>query len=608
MCGIAGILKLNDKIELKYQPQILSILHQRGPDGNGYACFEKAVLYHTRLSIIDLSNQSHQPFYINADTCLVFNGEIFNYKSLSEEFEMIKSNGDTEVLALYFNKYKIEGLNRLNGFFAFAYYDDLNKEMYVVRDRYGEKPLYYYMDENIFAFASDIRSLVEMIQKKLSVNYDALYTYFRLHYIAGEESILNGIKRLLPGHYIKVSSDKVFIKKWYDIESSNIDASWGSFKEIMITAVQTRLVSDAPIGALLSGGIDSSVVSAIAKQYKKDLHTFSLGYINEYLYNETADAQRVAKHIGSIHHHIEVETNEVSAIIPEFLNRIDEPFADSSAINIYFLSKKIKPYVTAVLSGDGADELLMGYNKHKVFIYPKWFYLFLMPLVPLISNLPQSRSHRVFNQIRKIHKLILAGRLNSLKRYIYLSQWATDAYIYQLFNQSVSAGYFYSLFEKYKDLNDLKLFNKADIEILLTNDMLYKTDFFGMQNAVEIRSPFLDHHVVEYLYHTQFKNKIYRGQQKFLLKKTFKDLLPDCIFNKKKKGFEIPMHKILPEVIENMGSMKKETIEEQRIFNFSTIEDLKQQMLYNNKNDAALKLWAVVVFQAWYNKFQNYIQ
>ncbi len=605
MCGIAGILFFNDQ-KIKYQPEVLSALRHRGPDGQGYKAFETAIFYHTRLSIIDLSNQSQQPYLLSDNKCLVFNGEIFNYQELGKKVGIDNPISDTLVLAKYFDKYRLDGLNTLNGFFAFAFYDDAEKELYVMRDRFGEKPLYYYVDEEVLAFASEIQPLLILLGKKFPIDYDVLYTYFRMHYIPGEYSIFKGIKRLLPGHYIHVNHRQVKIQKWYHFENT---AKESSFENLMCRAVQSRLVADAPIGAFLSGGIDSSLVCAIAKQYKQDLHTFSLGFKDLKMYNETNDALKVAQHIKSIHHNFEVSREEVLQSLPTFLHTIDEPFADSSAINVFFLSQKIKPFATAALSGDGSDELLMGYNKHKVFLLKYFPYLKLVNflLSPAFRFFSENRSNRFWDIIRKLKKFSYSASLHSVAQYIYLSQWAEDSYIHQLFSKNLNNHYFYSLFEKYKNLNDVELFNRADLEIVLTNDMLYKIDFFGMQNAVEIRSPFLDNEVVEFLFHQPFENKIHYTQQKYLLKKTFAHLLPSFVFDKKKKGFEIPLHTILPHYIRSLDLMSEEYIKQQQLFNYSMIQKLIQ-LLPHNVNDAALKLWAILVFQQWYKKFENYIE
>lgn len=606
MCGIAGIYRLNKNISLEYCPEVLEILKHRGPDFQKHIAYDNAVLYHSRLSIIDLSEYSHQPYTLNQNKCLVYNGEIFNFKELAQYTAISQPKSDTEVIIHYFDKYGINGLSNINGFFAFAFYNHSREELYLVRDRYGEKPLYYYYDNNIFAFASGILPLLKLIRKKLPINKEVLYTYFRLHYIPGNNSIFRGIQRLLPGHYIHIQKNKISIQQWYNLQENKENDL--SFSELLDDAVSKRLISDAPIGAFLSGGIDSSVVCALAKKHIKELHTFSLGYKDEKMYNETSDALKVARYIGSIHHSFEITTDDVIAQIPQMLNRIDEPFADSSAINVFILSQKIKPYATVALSGDGADELLMGYNKHKI-LFLRHYPLLKFPgtiIYPAISMFPESRSNYFFNRFRKLKKFIAASQLSSLKKYIYLSQWTDDAYVNRLLKIRTSNQYFYDLFEKYQNLDEVKLFNLADIEIVLTNDMLYKTDFFGMQNAVEIRSPFLDHRIVEYLYHLNFNQKINGVQQKYLLRKNFSDLLPSSVFTKKKSGFEIPLHKILPHFIRNNPLLEKDYIHHQNIFNYTIIRELTEQ-LNNNINDSALKLWTILVFQAWYNKFDSYI-
>lgn len=606
MCGIAGIYRLNKNISLEYCPEVLEILKHRGPDFQKHIAYDNTILYHTRLSIIDLSESSHQPYVLHPDKCLVYNGEIFNYKELSKYCDIPHPKGDTEVLINYFDKYGINGLQNINGFFAFAFYNHSKDELYLVRDRYGEKPLYYYYDDNIFAFASEILPLLKLIRKKLPLNKEVLYTYFRMHYIPSNNSIFRGIQRLLPGHYIHIQKNKISIQQWYNLQENKENTP--SFRELLNDAVSKRLISDAPVGAFLSGGIDSSIVCVLAKKHTKELHTFSLGYKDEKMYNETNDAMKVARHIGSIHHSFEITADDVITQIPHLLNCIDEPFADSSAINVFILSQKIKPFATVALSGDGSDELLMGYNKHKILFlkhYPVLTFLGTI-IYPFISILPESRSSSILNRFRKLKKFITASQLSSLKKYIHLSQWTDDAYVNRLLVPTVNTQYFYDLFEKYQTLDEVKLFNLADIEVVLTNDMLYKTDFFGMQNAVEIRSPFLDYRVVEYLYHLNFNQKINGTQQKYLLRKTFSDLLPSSVFTKKKSGFEIPLHKILPHIIRNNPLLEEDYIRHQNIFNYAVIRQLIEQ-LNSNINDSALKLWTILVFQAWYKKFDSYI-
>ncbi len=606
MCGISGIYRLNKNISLDFCPDVLEILKHRGPDVQKYIIYDNAIFYHTRLSIIDLSEHSHQPYVLNQNKCLVFNGEIFNYKELAKYSDIPFPRGDTEVLIRYFDKYKITGLNNINGFFAFAFYDHSNEEMYVVRDRYGEKPLYYYYDENIFAFASEILAILKLIQRKLPINKDVLYAYFRLNYIPFHDSILQGIYRLLPGHYIHIQKDKISINRWYHLQENQHKTL--SFPELLDDAVSKRLVSDAPVGAFLSGGIDSSIVCALAKRHVKELHTFSLGYKDDKMYNETSDASKVAHYIKSIHHSFEISLDDILSHIPLFLNSIDEPFADSSAINVFFLSQKIKPYATVVLSGDGADELLMGYNKHKILLLRHYRILKYIGagIYPIIALIPESRSNILLNKFRKLKKFVSASQLSSLKKYIYLSQWSDDADVNRLLKPIINNEYFYNLFERYQNLDEIKLFNLADIEIVLTNDMLYKIDFFGMQNAIEIRSPFLDHRVVEYLYHLSFNQKINGVQQKYLLRKSFWDLLPSFVFKRKKSGFEIPLHKVLPYVVETNSTLKEDYIHHQNIFNYSFVRQLMKQM-NKNLNDSAIKLWTILVFQAWYKKFESYI-
>ncbi|MBA3681934.1 MAG: asparagine synthase (glutamine-hydrolyzing) [Bacteroidetes bacterium] len=612
MCGIAGILYFDDKKLKKFNnnQKILDLLTHRGPDNQGFKEFNNCTLFHSRLQILDTSNSSNQPF---SDTenryTMVFNGEIFNYKEFYKTQTNLRTSGDVEVL---FNLIKNEGencLNTLNGFFAFAFFDSEKNALLVARDRLGIKPLYYYKDDEKFAFASELKPLLNLVGKQ-EINSNQLNTYFRLNYCAGNETIFKNVYRLLPGHFIEIKNNSVAVKNWYVASKTNTQ---NNLAELLEDAVKLRLHADVPVGTFLSGGIDSSIISALAKKHKNDLHTFSIGFKDESFFDETNYAELVAKYINSNHHTFKLSEDDLLSNIHDFLNRIDEPFADSSAFNFYMLSKFTQKHVKVALSGDGADELFKGYNKHKALLMSenngnKLISATISPLLALSSG---SRQGTLANKIRQLKKFNTLVKLSPIEKQKFLASVSTQKEIDALLKGKISANYFDSLFKTNSVYANFDLEDAFDLQTVLTDDMLVKADRFSMQHGIEIRNPFLDYRVVEFALNLEKNKKINKNQQKIILRKSFGNLLPAEIFERSKKGFEVPLHKWLSgkfnSEIENK-ILNKEKIESENILNYAYIEMLKEQLHSKNPGDSAAKLWAVIVFESWLTNFKDYIK
>ncbi|MGZ3884201.1 MAG: asparagine synthase (glutamine-hydrolyzing), partial [Bacteroidia bacterium] len=474
MCGIAGQYFLNKERSSIRSGEVINALKHRGPDHQQLHAWESCTLFHARLSIIDLSGHSHQPFLNETETKgLVYNGEIFNYKTLSSELDM-KGEGDVEVLFRLFERKNTDCLHELNGFFAFSFYDSIADELVVARDRYGEKPLYYFQDENMVCFASELKALMLLCGPQ-PLNEEALYTYFRLNYISGRETIFKNVFRLQSGEYIRIKHKNVSVQRWYSLP---VSPEKKPVTELLSDAVKIRLHADVPVGCFLSGGLDSSIISALAKQHHNDLHTFSLGFEDEPYFDETAYAEQVAKHIRSKHHVFKLKNTDLLENIDPFLNSIDEPFADSSAFNVFVLSKYTRQQVKVALSGDGADELFMGYNKHRAeLLSRKFLYGKLVPAFnPLIRNLPSSRNSRFGNTLRQLKRFAASGGQNAAERY---KDWACisqDTEVRQLLKHPVQANAFHHLFSEAFSQQDFFPVNYADLKIVLSDDMLVKAD------------------------------------------------------------------------------------------------------------------------------------
>lgn len=599
MCGIAGVFYKNGGTVKAPDAKVLQLLRHRGPDFQAHESKDNCTLYHARLSIIDTSTASNQPFCDEAkEHLLAFNGEIFNYKDLGSQFGKLHTSGDVEVL---FESLKTKGkhcLDLLNGFFAFGFYDSKKESLLVARDRFGVKPLYYYNDENTFAFASELKPLLQIVGKQ-DIDPEQLYTYFRLNYCSGPGSIFKNIYRLLPGQLIEVSKNEISIETWYKAPQIN---NQNSLAALLNDAVKLRLQSDVPLGTFLSGGIDSSVISALAIKHKPDLNTFSIGFEKETFFDETRYSELVARHIGSKHHVFKLNEEDFLNHIDPFLNNIDEPFADSSAFNFYVLSELTRKHVTVALSGDGADELFKGYNKHRALMLSESAgNRFFARAAAFVAG-RGSRDGKLNNKLRQLKKFATLAGLSETEKQKFLASISTGDDCHRLLKYNFSETYFDSLFETYKSFERFSFEDTFDIHTVLADDMLVKADRFSMQHGLEIRNPFLDYRVVEFALNLSKNEKINSKGQKLILRKEFEGLLPPEIFSRSKKGFELPLQKWLSgplkSKIENT-LLSRERIEDEKILNWPRVKQIMDSAFSDNPGDDAAKLWALVVFQGW---------
>ncbi len=621
MCGITGIFAFNQvgRFNMINLSKATLALEKRGPDNHGLFNDEMVGLGHRRLSIIDTSAEANQPMTdVSGRYKLIFNGEIYNYKELRTNLKStgvsFLNNSDTEVLLYLLIEEGIECLAKLNGFFAFAFYDTNEKTVLLARDRFGIKPLHIYQDEDKLLFASEVKSLLAYgIDKKL--DYSALQNYLQLNYLPKEMSMIKGIRKLLPGHYAVIKNKKVEEHRYYKTEVKNqnkpFDASKNEFKQILEQSVTDRLVSDVPLGTFLSGGVDSSVISAIAAKKMDNLQTFSIGYKDEPYFDETKYADLVAKHIGSKHTVFKLTNNDLFAHLFDMLDYLDEPFADSSALAVYILSKETKKSVTVALSGDGADELFAGYNKHAALyrmLHAGGKEKMVSGFSRLWKILPKSRNNPITNTFRQLDRFAKAANMSATDRYWAWAAIADSNYadsIIKKENQEprLNTNPFILYDANLESVNDTLM---ADLNLVLPSDMLTKVDLMSMANSLEVRVPFLDHKVVDFAFSLPVESKINATDRKRIVKETFKSYLPDNLFNRKKHGFEVPLlgwlKNELNDLIEN-DLLKTSFIEEQGVFNIAQIEQLKTQLKSRNPADSPAKIWALIVFQWWWKKY-----
>ena len=618
MCGIAGFISLNQPIDhpKSHLDSALQKLKNRGPDAHGIYRDENCELGHTRLSILDTSTAANQPMTSeNNRYTIIFNGEIYNFENLRIDLEKsyglnIKTSSDTEVLL---NGLILEGksfIEKLNGFFAFCFYDKIKNYYLLARDRFGIKPLLYSHQKNQFIFSSELKSLMcYPISKEL--DQIALNQFLQFTYIPSPRTILKKGKKLQPGHLIEIENKKVSIEKYftfYPCEKSTDDyvTAQKKVKGLLNKAVQKRLISDVPLGTFLSGGIDSSIVSAISAKHKTNLETFSIGFPDEPLFDESKYAADVAKHIGSKHHCFQLTNKQLFNHLDQFLAYLDEPMADSSALNIFLLSQETKKHVTVSLSGDGADELFSGYNKHQALYFSlqkNWKTKLIKNYGNLSKLLPSSRNSKLGNFGRQLHKLHQGLNLNNEERYF---QWAS--FMDQEMVQQLSDSYYDIENQFHIDKSD-DIFNDflfKDFNLVLENDMLRKVDLMSMSQSLEVRTPFLDHKLVEYVFSLPSKYKIGHNKRKKILKDAFKDELPAEIFNRKKHGFEIPLDKwfrgklksfIDDEIFENNVAVKE------GILSKNGIVSLKKSWYENPIGNAPYHIWTMIVLNNFLKKY-----
>lgn len=632
MCGITGIFAFNlvGKFNKIHTAAATNALAKRGPDFHNVYLDDWVGLGHRRLSIIDTSAVAHQPMWDETNRyCIIFNGEIFNYRELKEELVAngitFFSHSDTEVLLKLYIREKEKCLNKLNGFFAFCVYDKQEQSFFVARDRYGVKPLLYVFDEHKFIFASEMKSIIHYGIEK-DVDYTSLYTYLQLNYIPAPNTILKKVKKLLPGQYMKIVSSQLSIDNYYEVPyesqaAKNNSVTYDSAKQklahLLEASVQRRLVSDVPLGAFLSGGIDSSVITGLASKHKPDLHTFSIGFRDEKFFDETEYARLVAKHFQTEHTVFSLTNNNLYEHVHSILDYIDEPFADSSAINVYILSRETRKHATVALSGDGADELLAGYNKHAAFyriLNKGWKENLVGAFGPIWKAMPQSRNNPLTNKARQLSRFAEGMKLSSKDRYWKWAGFADEGKALNILSEksrtSLSLEEYRSLksvivntIPEKESINDILL---TDINLVLPNDMLTKVDLMSMANGLEVRTPFLDFEVVNFVLSLPDDYKINSSIRKRILQDTFKDLLPQQLYNRPKKGFEVPLLKWFRNEMKSLINddlLSKKLIEGQGIFNYQEVEKLKKQLFSSSPGDVHARIWGLLVFQWWWKKY-----
>lgn len=642
MCGIVGLVSNHSESERLFSrvKDGVSALHHRGPDRSTTMLEPPFALGHARLAIIDLDPRSDQPMTDTAGRyTLVFNGEIYNYQQLRQECSEagfnFKTEGDTEVLLVMYMRMGQKCLERLNGCFAFAIYDRSDRTIFMARDRMGIKPLVYYKDQHTLAFASELAGLAPFGFQK-EIDKVALFNYFKFNYVPAPDTMLEHHHKLPPGHWLKASIDKegmitTEVNQWYQVpydpeeekklNSLDYQNSKAILKRFVRESVQRRLVADVPIGTFLSGGVDSSIITAMAKAEKEDITAFSVGFPDQPNYDETNVAKVVAKHLKVRHEVIAVRSDELMTSAEQMLDHFDEPFADSSALNVNLLSERVSRDITVALSGDGGDELFAGYQKHMAEFklrFPTLLEHAVGNMQSVWDALPASRDGFFANQVRKAQKFSQGYHMSRKDRYWRWAGVMTEEEANYLLKEQMlpKAQRLSDDAHRYKKLKDhyLKPISKdgtlneillADVGMVLPNDMLFKVDHASMKNSLEVRTPLLDQHIVKFAFRLPHMFKINHNESKKILKEAFSEELPPEVFNHPKHGFEVPLlswfRGPLKERFQALVT-DEEMLLNQGLFNPTAVAELHQKLYSNNPGDSPRWAWAMLVFQSWYQR------
>jgi asparagine synthase (glutamine-hydrolysing) len=628
MCGIFGCFGLNGSRERAQEliARMASAIIHRGPDDSG-AYFDSALAFGMRrLSIIDVTG-GHQPIANEDETIwVVCNGEIYNFKELRDELEKrghaFRTQSDTEVIVHLYEDLGVDLFQRLRGMFAIAIWDAQRKRLILARDRLGKKPLYVARFPGRLLFASEIKSILADRTVSRELNFSALNEYLALGYVPAPLTLFKGIEKVSPGHYVLCERDQVSEHSYWNLDPEKIDhlpeEEWiERVREKLYEAIRIRLVSDVPLGAFLSGGIDSSaIVAAMARMTDRPVKTYSIGFEGEdSFYNELPYAAIVARAFGTDHHEIVVRP-DTAELLPKLIWHMDEPIADSAFITTYLVSRLAAQSVKVILSGVGGDELFGGYRRYLGDAFSR-YYQFLprclrqnwLPLI--LARLPRDRNSHWKNVFRYADSFVRSANLSPSERYMsYVTLFTSDAAA-ELQNQDANgAGPTSAVMQHYfaqcTKADNVSQNIYVDLKTSLADDLLALTDKMTMAMSLECRAPFMDHELVELAMRMPADLKVRGFTMKYILKKAVQPWLPAEILNRKKRGFGAPMGAWLRR---DLKLLKQETLSEdvvrkRGLFKWPVVNQLIRRH-DAQEADNTDHLLALINLELWFRQFMD---
>lgn len=642
MCGITGYFSANGGLDEITLAAMTNSLYHRGPDASGFFRNDFVGLGHRRLSVIDLSPRANQPMTsANGRYVIVYNGEVYNYRELGAMMSVradgstsnqFRSSSDTEVILEGFSKWGVDVVHQLNGMFAFAVYDKQENALYLFRDRTGIKPLYYYWDGVLLVFGSELKALKAVENLNLTYNHDALYQFLHLGYIPAPYTCYNNVFKLPSASYLKIDTSGLQIFKYYDIKqklNSSIvkDKSQAMvmLSDLLTSSVQFQLKSDVPFGVFLSGGIDSSLITAQACMLSSlKVKTFSIGF-EELSHNESTYAKAVASYLDTDHHEFIVSVKDAVSLIDKMLSIFDEPFGDSSAIPTMLISRLARNYVTVSLSGEGGDELFFGYGFYK---WARWLsnpaLRFSRKILAGCFSQMSSRYQRVARMLDFDSKTFMPGHIFSQEQYYFSINEIKDLTNKDIpdivrndflftgknllsFSGESKTGNRFNVSER--ELTPMETQALFDLQFYLPDDLLTKVDRASMFFSLETRVPYLDHRVIEFALNLDPSLKYHRGISKYILKEILYKYLPKYLFERPKQGFAIPLNKWLKK---EMKFLIDVYLDEAILKKHGLVDHRKVKSLVTNYLSGTEylfnRLWLLIVLHHWLeNNCKNYV-
>lgn len=622
MCGLAGIVSCQTLDESATRAKLgraAERLRPRGPDESRLWCDAHLGLAHTRLAVIDLRREAAQPMH-NYGLTIVFNGEIYNFSALRSELEQqgyrFRTNGDTEVLIAGWHAWGRDFLPRLQGMFAFAIWDAQSRELVLARDRIGKKPLLYKQNSQNLLFASDLVALDHLDDAPGEIDLTALRLMMTLRFIPEPLSIRVGVRKLLPGHLAVWRNGEFSVMRWdnptiaAEQRPPNRSAGAAALRQHFDAAVADRLIADVPRGVFLSGGIDSALVAASAVRQIDDVQSFTVGFESASPYFEERPAAReVATYLGTHHTEIAVSATDAISAIDDVFTGLDEPFADSSALPMYVLAREARRHVTVALSGDGADEVFAGYRRYRAELYADSYQRVPRVIRGLTENcllplFPESKSTVMGEKVRRLRRFLAHAAKNPSDRQAGFYRLMPEPEVQALCHHpegGESPEQIIALARNVAKTSDpVNQMLMADQSVVLPGDMLVKVDRMSMANSLEVRSPFLDHRVIALANAMPGQWKLNKSGGKRILIEAFADRLPRVVFDRPKKGFELPIAEWLVGPLQDMARRATDPVrlQQQGLFNPSVVDGWWQALKHRRRDTSEL-LWGVVAFQAW---------
>ena len=624
MCGIVGIVRIDkSQVDQALLGRMCAAITHRGPDDDGFYFNQSVGLGMRRLAIIDLKS-GQQPIHNQDRTAwIVFNGEIYNYRELRDKLEKLGhsfyTNSDTEAIVHAYDQYGADCPNHLRGMFAFAIWDERTQELFIARDRVGKKPLLYAHVNGQFVFGSEFSALLQHPDVPKDVDFEALNQYLSFMCVPAPLTAYKAIRKLEPGHRLRYRKGDIKIERYWQPDfSKKVDISEQEAGErtigILREAVKIRLMSEVPLGAFLSGGIDSSaVVALMAEESSTPIKTFSIGF-EEQDFSELHHARRVAEHVGADHHEFIVRPDALE-VLPILIEHYGEPYADSSAIPTYYVARETRKHVTVALNGDGGDESFAGYERYAAMRLAERYHR--IPAVlresvvrQAIELMPSSETKR--GRIRDVKRFVQAASLPKVERYL---RWVsvfdsqdkhdllTENFAQQTRGDS-AAGMLDPWFARANGSGIVDAALLTDIMTYLPNDLLVKVDIATMANSLEARSPFLDHQVIEFAATLPEKYKLRGLTTKYLLKQILRKLLPAENLDRRKMGFGVPignwfrgkLQPLLRETLLAERSLKRGLFRPEALKRLVELHTLGER-------DYSPQLWTLLMLELWFQRF-----